>query len=130
MGWFELFLESAAVHEIFKIVKRWGSIELWQIGTFVINVTMEMRKHHRRARRKLPFLKLCSCMSSEQEDFPDSAKPYAKSEVTSSTSSPPLSSTVSSNFVNKYRGQSLKWCRNFSHFENCILQDWIRTLFT
>ena len=61
----------------------------------MLHVTMEMRKHHRRARRKLPFLKLCSCMTSEQEDFPDSAKPYVKSEVTSSTSSPHVSSSVS-----------------------------------
>ena len=56
---------------------------------------MEMKKHHKRAQRKLPFLKLCSCMVAEHDDFPDSAKPYIKAEKLSTSSSPPSSSVVS-----------------------------------
>jgi len=77
-----------------------------------------MKKHHKRARRKLPFLKLCSCMAVDQEDFPDSNRPYSKSEKNSSSTTSPVSPQVS--FLNPwvFSGLLLQWERK-QKWANC-----------
>ena len=101
--------------------RKWRGLKGGEV-LFLDTVTMEMKKHHKRARRKLPLLKLCSCMTVEQEEFPEASKPYDKPDITSSTSSPPSSSLVSIDHWFMYKNGariqrpgfgSLGWVRDF-----------------
>ena len=97
--------------------KTWRAKQQW-LQLFLFFVTMEMKKHHKRARRKLPFLKLCSCMAVDQEDFPDSNRPYSKSEKNSSSTTSTVSPQVS--FLNPwvFSGLLLQWERK-QKWANC-----------